>query len=61
MEEEQILFLIVSAELYTLSQAYQTNLSVITLGSFFDKLFVFLHLLVIGERDTVDSLQGVVL
>lgn len=47
MEEEQLLFL--------------ANLSVITLGCFLNELFVFGHLLLVWEGDTIQTLQRVVL
>ena len=44
----------------SLQNLYLSNLSVISLGGFFEEMLIFGHLLLIWERDTVDTLQGVV-
>ena len=46
MEEEEFLLL--------------ANLSVVALGGLLEHLLVLVHLLLVGERDTVDALEGVV-
>ena len=47
VEEEELLLL--------------SDLAMVALGSFLEHLLVLLHLLLVGKRDTVDALQGVVL
>lgn len=66
MEKEEFLFLN-KASFKILSfflpwaYPYLSDLTVITFSSFFNELFVLGHLLFIRERNTIDTLKGIIL
>ena len=62
VEEEEFLFLQKNQFLscFWFRKPHLANLTVISLGSFRKESFVLRKLLLIWERDTVDTLQGVI-